>query len=313
MRKIPLGTTGAEVSALCLGAMRFGTTTDEKTSWAILDAYMAAGGSFLDTANVYAAWGGGQGGESEAVLGRWLHARGNREQVFLATKAGSRLQPGGGSLRADVLVRECDASLQRMGVDTIDLFYAHCDHMSMPIDEIMEGFAQLVTAGKVRFLGTSNFYSWRMEAARQACVNAGLPMFCCVQQRYSYLQPVLGSEFGIQKVLDEGMVSFAQANGLTMLAYSPLLGGYYERPDRDPGQKYAAAVNEERMDTLRQLAKEKGVTPNQIVLAWMLQHESPVLPLLGVSSLAQLTDNLAALDCTLTTSEMQRMNLENKK
>lgn len=301
MKSLPLGPTGLSVSNLCLGTMRFGTTTDEATSCATLDAYAAAGGNFLDTANVYAAWGGGQGGESESVIGRWLRDRGHRDRFIIASKAGSRLQPGGRSLRRDVLARECDASLRRLGVDTIDLYYAHFDDFTLPVEEIIAGFQALIQAGKVRFLGASNYYTWRLQQAGGA--------LCCVQQRYSYLQPVTGASFGVQVTANEDLLAYLRARQLPLLAYSPLLGGLYDKPDRPLPAQYAAAVNEQRLRVIRDLAREKNVTANQLVFAWLLRHDFPVIPLIGASSVAQLQQNLAAADLVLTDAELTRLNL----
>ena len=309
MKTLPLGSTGVNVSAMCLGTMRFGTTTDEAVAFGILDAYVAAGGAFIDTANVYAAWGGGKGGESEALLGRWLRARHNRGRVFLASKVGSRLQASGRSLRADVLERECEASLQRLGLDTIDLYYAHFDDLSLPVEVILEGFQRLIAAGKVRHLGASNHYAWRLETARQVCQQRGWPGYCCVQQRYSYLQPVTGAAFGVQLAANTDLLAYLRAHRLPLLAYSPLLHGIYDKPDGDAGPPYAAVANSERLRVLRDLARQKGVTPNQLVYAWLLHHDVPVIPLVAASSVAQLQQNLAALEIALTPAELQQLNL----
>jgi aryl-alcohol dehydrogenase-like predicted oxidoreductase len=301
MHTIPLGPNGPPVSAFCLGAMRFGTTTDEATSFAILDAYVAGGGNFIDTANVYAAWGGGVGGESEALLGRWLKARGHRDRLVLASKVGSRLQPGGRSLRREVLQRECELSLRRLGVETLDLYYAHFDDPTLPVEEIIAGFQSLIHDGKVRLVGASNFYAWRLQQAGTA--------FCCVQQRYSYLQPVTGASFGVQVATNEDLLAYLRHRQLPLLAYSPLLGGIYDKPDCPLPAQYAAAVNEQRLAVVRELACEKNVTANQLVFAWMLHHDFPVIPLIGASSVAQLEQNLAAVAIVLTAEDQRRLAL----
>jgi aryl-alcohol dehydrogenase-like predicted oxidoreductase len=306
MKKIPLGPAGIEVSTLCLGAMRFGTTTDEATSFAILDAYVAAGGNFIDTANVYAAWGGGVGGESEALLGRWLQARGGRDRLIIASKAGSRLQPGGRSLRREVLERECEASLRRLGIETIDVYYAHFDDMTLPAEQIMENFQCLIAAGKVRHIAASNHYAWRLEQARQAAARS----YCCVQQRYSYLQPVTGASFGVQLAVNDDLVAYLRAYRLPLVAFSPLLAGIYDHPERELPPQYMAPVNTQRLDVIRALAQERGVSANQLVFAWMLHHDFPVIPIVGATSVAQLAKNLAAADIALSAAEMRRLNLE---
>jgi len=290
--------------------MRFGVATDEATSFAILDAFVAAGGTFVDTANVYMAWGGGVGGESEALLGRWLKSRGHRQQLFIASKAGSRLQPGGRSLRREVLARECEASLRRLGVETLDLYYAHFDDPVLPAEEIMDGFQRLVAAGKVRHIAASNYYAWRLEETRAASARHGWPSYCAVQQRYSYLQPVTGSGFGVQVAANEDLLAYLRTRGLPLLAFSPLLAGLYDKPAQEILRQYRAAANAERLRVLRALAQERGVSPNQLVFAWMLHHDFPVIPIVGATSVAQLEKNLAAADITLSAAEIQRLNLE---
>jgi aryl-alcohol dehydrogenase-like predicted oxidoreductase len=286
MHTIPLGPNGPPVSAFCLGAMRFGTTTNEATSFAILDAYVA---------------GGGKGGESEALLGRWLKARGHRDRLIIASKVGSRLQPGGRSLRREVLQRECELSLRRLGIETLDLYYAHFDDPALPVEEIVAGFQSLIHAGKVRLVGASNFYAWRLQQAGTA--------FCCVQQRYSYLQPVTGASFGVQVATNEDLLAYLRHRQLPLLAYSPLLGGIYDKPDCPLPAQYAAAVNEQRLAAVRELACEKNVTANQLVFAWMLHHDFPVIPLIGASSVAQLEQNLAAVAIVLTAEDQRRLAL----
>lgn len=309
MKTLSLGHSGVQVSAICLGTMRFGTRTDEATSFAILDAYMDAGGSFIDTANVYAVWEpGGKGGESESLLGRWFKARGNRGKCFVASKLGSRLQPGGLGLRASQIETECDASLRRMGIDSIDLYYAHFDDPVTPYEETFAAFDRLIKAGKVRYLGASNHRAWRLEAARTFCEQRGLPSYCCVQQRFSYLQPVVGATFGVQVAANEDLQTYTTARGMRLIAYSPLLGGAYSgRPDRPVTSQYNTPHNEHRMATAHSAAKRLGVTPSQLVLSWMLHLENPVLPIIGNSSVAQLRENLAALDLRLTPQDMEEL------
>jgi aryl-alcohol dehydrogenase-like predicted oxidoreductase len=309
MKQLSLGTTGVEVSAICLGAMRFGTRTDEATSFAILDAYLEAGGSFLDTANIYAVWEpGGKGGESEALLGRWFKARGNRKACFLATKMGSKLQPGGLGLRAAQIETECEASLRRMGVETIDLYYAHFDDPVTPYEETFAAFDRLIRAGKVRFLGASNHRAWRLEASRAFCQSRGFASYCCVQQRLSYLQPVVGATFGNQVAANEDLLDYARSRNVRVLAYSPLLGGTYgNRPDRPVSDPYNTPHNAQRMHTVTTMAARLGVTPSQVVLAWMLHGDPAVLPIVGVSTPGQLRENLGALQVRLSAADRDEL------
>ncbi|MCD4687100.1 MAG: aldo/keto reductase [Anaerolineae bacterium] len=312
MQTVPLGHTGVQVSQLCLGAMYFGTRQDEPTSFALLDQYAAAGGTFIDTANIYAHWASnGQGGESERMLGKWLAARGNRDQMFIATKAGfgySDVQVG---LSAAQISAECDKSLQRLGVDTIDLYYAHVDDRETPLHETLEAFQQLVNAGKVRFIGASNYLAYRLERARAVAKRHGFSRFCCVQQRHTYLRPRHGQKVvEPQEYVNDEVQDFVRTHkrNFTLLPYSVLLNGAYTRPDRPLPSAYAGADSEARLDVLRAVAAETGATPNQIVLAWLIQHDPPSLPLIAASTSAQMTENLGALDLTLRVEQMRRLN-----
>ncbi len=306
MMRMQLGADGVDVSAICLGAMRFGTTTDEPTAFAILDAYMDAGGSFIDTANIYAAWlPGGVGGESESLLGRWMLSRGNRAACFVASKMGSRLQPCGLGLRAEQIETECEKSLRRLGTDVLDLYYAHFDDPATPYEETFTAFDRLVRAGKVRRLGASNHRAWRLEAARAFCTTHGLPGYCCIQQRFSYLQPVVGAAFGNQIAANDDLLDYVKARGIRMLAYSPLLGGLYGGgADRTPTGAYDTPHNRQRLAAVADAATRLGATPNQVVLAWMLATAPAVIPIIGVSSVGQLKENLGALQVRLSPDDM---------
>lgn len=166
MKTIPLGFTNIPVSCLCLGAMYFGTRNDEATSFRLLDLYMDAGGFFIDTANIYSHWVlGYRGYESETLLGRWMKARKNRSKLFLATKVGFEIPYYGvqRGLKATRIIEEWEKSLRNLAVETIDLYYAHCDDLNTPLEESLEAFDQIVKAGKVRTIGASNYMAWRLE------------------------------------------------------------------------------------------------------------------------------------------------------
>ena len=307
MRTVTLGTSGAQVSALCLGAMFFGTRNDEATSFALLDQYVAAGGSFIDTANIYAHWVEGfQGGESEALLGRWLKARGNRDSIFLASKVGFNYPAAPRSLAARHIIQEAEKSLTRLGVDTLDLFYAHVDDYRTPLEETLEAFDRLVQTGKVRTIGASNYLAWRLEKARWISRTNGWAEYCCVQQRYSYLRGRRAASFEPQVEANDDLVSYTRAEGVTLLAYSALLGGAYTRSDREFGEQYLGPDSDARLAALRAVADETGATANQVVLAWML-HQG-VLPLIAASTREQLQENLDALDVTLSDEQLARLN-----
>ncbi|MFL7794415.1 MAG: aldo/keto reductase [Anaerolineae bacterium] len=309
MEKVKLGQTGELVSQFCLGAMYFGTKQNEEESFALLDQFVEAGGNFVDTANIYARWvPNGIGGESETCVGQWIKARGNREHVFIATKVGFPYQDVPRSLKANLIEEECNKSLQRMGIETIDLYYAHNDDRSTPLEETLEAFHRLVQAGKVRYIGASNYLAWRLEEAWWASHQHGWPTYQCIQQRHTYIRKKHGTTFDPQVAVNDDLLDYCRNREITLLAYSPLLQGAYTRQDRQFDEKYLGADTENRIAALRSVAAEIGATLSQVVLAWMLGSDPLVLPLVAASTQEQMDENLGALDIVLTDEQMERLN-----
>ena len=309
MRTVPLGNTGARVSAFCLGTMHFGSRTDKKTSFGILDRYFGAGGTFLDTANNYAMWVPGYiGGESESLLGEWMRERGNRDELFIATKVGFDYPGVDWGLRAHQIMTERGKSLSRLGIDSIDLYYAHRDDRNTPLTETMETFKTLVKAGEVRYIGASNYLAWRLEEARWVSRTHGWPEFCCIQQRYSYIRPKPGATFYPQIAANKDSLDYCRARGMTLLAYSPLLNGAYTRPDRAFPEQYLDPDTDARLVALKAVAEEVGATANQVVYAWLAQGDPPVIPLVGASTVEQLEENLGALEVKLSREQMKHLD-----
>jgi aryl-alcohol dehydrogenase-like predicted oxidoreductase len=309
MKSVSLGDSGVKVSVFCLGTMYFGTRNDKESSYRLLDQYIEAGGSFLDTANIYARWVEGfRGGESESLLGEWMRARKNRSQMFIATKVGFEYPGVERGLRAEQIERECEKSLKRLGVESIDLYYAHVDDRNTPMEETLQAFDRLVQAGKVRLVGASNFLAWRLEKARWISQTKGWAGYCCVQQRYSYVRPKPGTRFDPQIAANDDLLDYCRARGITMLAYSPLLSGAYTRPERAFQEQYRGADSDARLNALTAVAGELGATPNQVILAWMVQSDPPVIPLVAASTTEQMQENLAALEIALDPEQMARLN-----
>jgi aryl-alcohol dehydrogenase-like predicted oxidoreductase len=311
MKTISLGFTNLPVSSLCLGTMYFGTQIDEATSFRLLDIYLEAGGFFIDTANIYARWVEGyRGYESENLLGRWMKARKNRSKLFIATKVGFEIPFYGveRGLQAIKIGQECEKSLRNMGVETIDLYYAHFDDLNTPTEEVLNAFDRLVKAGKVRTIGASNFMTWRLEEAHWTSQVHGWSEYCCVQQRYTYLRLKPGASFDPQLVASQDLLQYCKRRPITLLAYSVLLGGAYMRKDREiPGQ-YLGTDTQARLKALNKVANDRGITTNQVVLAWMLHHNPLVLPLIAASTEEQLRENIQALDVSLSQDEMVFLN-----
>ncbi|GAK52590.1 aldo/keto reductase [Candidatus Moduliflexus flocculans] len=309
MNTIMLGISDIEVSKLCLGAMYFGSKTKKKMSYELLDQYVEAGGNFIDTANIYARWVSGcVGGESELLLGEWMRERGNRDQLIIATKVGFEYPGVERGLQAWRIEQECEKSLKRLGIETIDLYYAHVDDRNTPQEETLEAFDNLVRAGKVRVIGASNFLAWRLEEAMWISQQQGWTEYCCVQQRYTYLRPRAGTTFDPQISANDDLLDYCKARGLTMLAYSPLLNGAYSRADRQFPPQYVSADSDKRLNVLREIANETGATVNQVIFAWMLHSEPAVIPLIAASTKEQMQENLDAANVRLTPEQMARLN-----
>lgn len=319
--------TRRTVSVLGLGTLPFGTAVDEATSFAILDRFVAAGGNFLDTANNYAFWlTGSRGGESESLLGRWRRARGIGDEITIATKVGDRPVKENTSLAevaklssveglAPRAIREAVArSIERLGVEKLDLLYAHQDDVTVPQQDVVEAFAGLVRDGVVGLLGVSNQWAWRVERARSLAAAAGLPSYEVLQYQHSYLRrrsdlPGFRTVDGKPSNAGGDILSYVRANPeLALVAYSALLRGGYTRADRrlDPDLDHAGTPA--RLAALSEVAGETGATPNQVALAWLIGGEVPVIPLVGVSSVAQLDEHLAAVDLELTSAQRARLD-----
>ncbi|MGH3647936.1 MAG: aldo/keto reductase, partial [Micromonosporaceae bacterium] len=286
--------TRREVSVLGLGTGPFGTTVDEPTAYAILDRYAEAGGSFVDTSNNYAFWvNQTQGGESEALIGRWRRSRGIGDEVVIATKLGARpVAPrlsfeqladdrNTEGLSAKVIRESAERSRDALGVERVDLLYAHIDDYRVPFSEPVEAFAALVADGTVGLLGVSNHWTWRVDRARATAAAAGLPGYEVLQYHHSYLRhrtdlPSRRSVDGNPGVVSGELLSYVRAEpSLALVAYSPLLGGGYGREDRPLAPGYENAGTPARLAALREVAQQTGATLNQVVLEWLIGGEVP--------------------------------------
>jgi aryl-alcohol dehydrogenase-like predicted oxidoreductase len=309
----PLGTTGAAVTSYALGTMTFGAEADEAASHAMLDRYLEAGGNFVDTADVYAE------GASEEIIGRWLAKSGRRDEIVLATKA--RFPMGEGhndvGLSRLHLQRACEASLERLGVDTIDLYQAHCWDPATPIDETLAAFDELVVAGKVRYVGVSNFTGWQLQRALLLGCRPGHARVVTLQPQYSLLA----------REIEWELVPLCLAEGVGMLPWSPLGGGWltgkYSRDERpsgatrlgeDPGRGQEAwdRRNTERtwavVDAVREIAEVHGASMAQVALAWVTRRPGVTSTILGTRTVEQLDDNLGAARLELEPEQVARLD-----
>jgi aryl-alcohol dehydrogenase-like predicted oxidoreductase len=322
-RTLDNGHTAFEVSTLCLGTMFMGTRTDEETSFAILDRFIEAGGTFLDTANNYNAWVGGHGRDSEDVLGRWLASRGNRDDLRIATKLGaakkdpnlplSNTPPTNyQGLSASTIDQEARESLRHLGIEHIDVLYGHVDDLDTPLEETVGAFGKLVDEGIVGIPGISNVALWRVVEARETAARLGVAPYGAVQQSYSYVYPrpqPIRSNWATPELLDYARsTGTADRPGLTVLAYSPLHQGVFTRDDKPLRDGADHAGSRARIAELRAVAAEIGATPNQVALAWLLGGEVPVIPVFGASSVAQLDEALGAADLVLDAETRSRLD-----
>ena len=307
MKRIRFGNDGElEISVLCLGTMHYGSRDDDATSYDMLDRFVAGGGNFLDTANMYAAWvEGAQGGESETLLGKWMKDRKNRDQLVIATKMGFPYQDVPMSSSAENIEREVEKSLKRLGIDTIDLYYTHKDDRDTPLEEQLGAMDKLVKAGKVRCIGASNIKAWRLEEARWTSLNNGFARHAGVQQRFTYLRPKVAASFGAQRSTNRDLLEYCRIRKLPLLAYSPFLSGAYTRDDRPLPQQYEHADSDARMEALRSVAKDLGATLNQVILAWMMQQD--IIPIIGASRPEQMEENLGGPEVKLTDEHMESL------
>jgi len=270
---------------------------------------VAAGGSYLDTANMYAHWvPGGKGGESETLLGEWMRTRKNRSRMLVATKVGVEYPGVQRGLKAAWIEVECEKSLKRLGVETIDLYYAHADDRNTPLEEPLEVFDRLVRAGKVRYIAASNMLAWRLALARMLSQMHGWPRYCAIQQRLSYVRPKPGTDFGTQIAVNDDLLDYCRSEGVRLFCYMPLLAGAYNQPEPKFSEQYRGADTDARMAALRAVAGEVGATPIQVVLAWMRHHDPQLIPLVAAETVEQMKENLGALEVTLSPEQMARLN-----
>jgi aryl-alcohol dehydrogenase-like predicted oxidoreductase len=309
MRKISLGKTGIEISVMGLGTMYFGSKVDERTSFRLMDLYQEHGGNFLDSANKYASWlPGHKGGDSEMLIGRWLKQKGRAADLVIATKVGFPYGDIPRSLKKEIIISECELSLRRLGVECIDLYFAHAYDSDTPVEESMEAFYQLKKAGKIRYVGASNYMAWRLEEANSQAALKDWEGFSCLQQRHTYMEPSIRTAFGNQQVLTPGQVDLCQAREISLMAYSPLLGGIYGKHDVALPIQYQSLLNEQKMASLRALTFKTPFTANQLVLSWMLHSSPQVIPLVTGSNEKQLNENLEAASISLTSEDMDLLD-----
>jgi aryl-alcohol dehydrogenase-like predicted oxidoreductase len=309
MKTRKLGGTGLEVPVLCLGTMTFGLQADEKVSFEVLDAAFEAGLDFLDTANVYPLGGSLETvGRTEEILGRWMRERGNRERLVLATKCRMRMGPGPNDegLSRQHILCAVDQSLRRLGTDHIDLYQTHAFDPRTPIEETLRALDELQRAGKVRYVGCSNYPAWRLAAALATARRLGIVGYQSVQPRYNLLYREIENE----------LLPLCNTEGMGVIVYNPLAGGFlsgkYRSLELEPGTRFTLGTagrfyqhrywHEVQLDAVNELRKEcqkRDLDPVSVAVAWVVAQRGVTSAIVGASRPDQLAASLAGAELEL--------------
>jgi aryl-alcohol dehydrogenase-like predicted oxidoreductase len=310
-KKRTLGKSGLEVSPLCFGGNVFGWTVDEPNSFKLLDAFVDAGFNFVDTADAYSAWvPGNKGGESETIIGKWFKQSGKRSKVVLATKVGNPMGPDKKGLSKAYILSAVEDSLKRLQTDYIDLYQSHLDDVSVPLEETLETYSQLVKQGKVRLIGASNTSGKRLAEALQISEQHGYPSYVSIQPLYN-LYDRADFESTIEPTCLENGVGVIPWYSL---ACGFLTGKYRSEADltKSPRGKTVKRYLTERgfhiLDALDQVAKQHSSTPARVALAWLMARPSITAPISSASNLDQLKDLMAATALELDSSSIELLN-----
>lgn len=306
-----LGDSGITVPRLTFGGNVFGWTVDEKTSFSLLDALVENGLFFIDTADVYSRWvPGNQGGESEAIIGKWLKQSGKRDRIVLATKVGMELSPEKTGLKPAYIRQAIEDSLRRLQTDVIDLYQAHRDDEQTPLADTLKAFDSLIKEGKVRAIGASNYSAARLQEALDVSSKEGLARYETLQPEYN-LYDREGYENGLEQV--------AVKNGLGVINYyslaSGFLSGKYKKP-QDAGkssrgqaivEKYLNERGSRIIEALEDIAASHDASATQVALAWQIARPSITAPIVSATSLAQLDELVKATQLELSKQEIEEL------
>jgi len=305
---VRLGKTDLNVSRLCLGGNVFGWTIDEQASFAVLDAYVQAGGNFIDTADIYGRRGPNGLGESERIVGRWLAARGNRERLVIATKVG--MAPDAPGLSAEQVTQGAEDSLTRLGIDRIDLFYAHQDDSHTPLEETLGAFQALIDGGKISYAAASNYNAARLAEALRVGERHGMASYVALQPHYNLLERDYEGE----------LARLCGQAGLACVPYFGLARGFltgkYRRDGSPVDSPRAAGVRElycnkrgfAVLDALDDVAATHHTTVAAVSLAWLAAQPTVVAPIASATSPEQLAELLPSISLELSREEVERLS-----
>ena len=311
MKKRQLGNSGIQVALLMLGGNVFGWTADEPTSFKILDAFVAAGLNFIDTADSYSTWVSGHtGGESETIIGNWFKRSGKRDQIIIATKVGSEIPGQGKGLSRAWIMRQAEASLKRLQTDYIDLYQSHRDDPNTPVDETLEAYAQLIQQGKVRVIGCSNFIAERIQESLAASRKHSWPRYESLQPNYNLYERA-PYESTLEPVVVQEKISVIPYYSLA----SGFLTGKYrseadlsKSPRGQAAKKYLNDRGFRILQALDQVAEKRQATPAQVALAWLMARPSITAPIASATSVQQLNDLARATQLELDRASIELLN-----
>ncbi|MEZ2350607.1 aldo/keto reductase [Caballeronia sp. RCC_10] len=306
MQKSTIGTSDLKIAPLVFGGNVFGWTADERTSFSILDAFVDHGLNFVDTADVYSAWvDGHQGGESEAIIGKWFKESGKRHKIVLATKVGMLSTRAG--LSAANIAAAVDDSLRRLKTDYIDVYFSHLDDDKTPLDETLDAYQKLIAAGKVRVIGASNYKGERLEEALRVSKESGLPAYQVLQPEYN-LYDREGYETDLEPVVEKHKIAvvtyFSLASGF-------LSGKYRSKDDTTQaarGSRVEKYLNDRGLnivDALVEVATRNSTTPATVALAWIIARPSVTAPIASATSVKQLESLAAATQLQLSAEDLK--------
>lgn len=306
-----LGRSNLAIAPLVFGGNVFGWTADERTSFELLDAFVAAGFNCIDTADTYSRWiPGHQGGESETIIGNWLRARGGRGRIVLATKVGSDMGGHKQGLSRDYIMQAVEASLQRLQTDTIDLYQSHKDDAATPLEETLEAHSRLIAQGKVRVIGASNYSGARLTQALRISASRGWPRYDSLQPNYN-----LYDRADYEKDLEPVCLQ----EGVGVITYFSLAAGFltgkYRSPDdfkKSPrGARMADRLGERGLAILAALDEVSAgfnATPAQVALAWLIARPSVTAPIASATNLRQLADLIKGTHLELDAAAIGRLD-----
>ncbi|MCZ7643789.1 MAG: aldo/keto reductase [Planctomycetota bacterium] len=301
-------------SRVCLGTSSFGSDTPEAEAFAILDAFAAAGGNFLDTAHIYAAWRPGGAGQSERTIGKWLKRAGLRGKMVVGTKgAHFDMQTKASGVRRETIAQHLAESLERLQLSNVDLYWLHRDDPEVPVGEILGWLNEHLKAGTIRALGCSNWTVARMEEAARHAKRHGLAGFCASQIGWSLARAATSRAGSDMLYADDETRAYHVRSGMPQVGYSTQANGFFSGK-YDPGappegqrkgvlQKYGLPENFRRLEAARRIARLRGVTSNQVALASLFAQPFPFFAIVGPKSVEQARDSCAAGDLALTAEE----------